>query len=244
MTTLKYRTQFLNNIKKTTTLILLLIFSLNIYSQDPNSAGAAIEGIITDFSNNIKIGETIIFENSATNQVYWAISDDTGKFSIKLPYQNNYIIKVKGFNDEQYYTDFSIPALEANQTELYFDIDIQIELPKLFTLNNVYFDTGKATLKPASYEELNNLYEYLSLKKTTIVEIAGHTDDIGSNELNMELSQNRANSVRNYLIRKGISSDRIIAKGYGETQPIAPNDSNENRAKNRRTEVRDCQTTN
>ncbi|MDD2385846.1 MAG: OmpA family protein [Bacteroidales bacterium] len=233
-----YRKSLINNLKIILVLIIIITFSPNAYAQKNNSEAATIEGIITDFNNNIKIGETIIFENSATNKVYMAVSKDNGKFSVKLPYQNEYTIKIKGFNDEQYYTNFSIPALEKNQTELYFDIDIQIELPKLFTLDNVYFDTGKSTLKPSSYEELNNLYKYLSLKKTTVVEIAGHTDDIGSDELNMTLSQNRANSVRNYLIKKGISPDRIIAKGYGETQPIAINDSDENRAKNRRTEVR------
>lgn len=226
------------NLKIILILILIIIFFPNVYAQNIVSEAASIDGVITDFSNNIKIGETIIFENTTTNKIYTAVSDDNGKFSIKLPYQNNYSIKIKGFNDEQYYTNFNIPALEKNQTELYFDIDIQIELPKLFTLDNVYFDTGKATLKPTSYEELNNLYKYLSLKKTTVVEIAGHTDDIGSDELNMTLSQNRAKSVRNYLIKKGISPNRIIAKGYGETQPIALNDSDENRAKNRRTEVR------
>lgn len=215
----------------------LLAFSM-VAQNETVEPGAEIEGVITDFSNNVKIGETIIFENKDENKIFTAISDDKGKFSVVLPYNKNYTIKIKGFNQEQYYTDFSIPALEPNQTGLYFNIDIQIELPKLFTLDNVYFDTGKATLKQASYKELNELFEYLTLKKTTIVEIAGHTDDVGSDESNLKLSQERAESVRNYLIGKGISANRIQAKGYGESSPIAPNDSDEGRAKNRRTEVR------
>jgi outer membrane protein OmpA-like peptidoglycan-associated protein len=219
--------------------ILLCLVSFSAFAQsDGDKDKASIEGVIKDFSDNIKIGETIIFENSATKKVFSAVSDDNGKFLVNLPYNQTYVIKIKGFNDEQYYTDFSIPALEPNQTGLYFNIDIQIELPKLFTLDNVYFDTGKATLKSASYEELNELYEYLVLKKTTVVEIAGHTDNVGSDELNMTLSQKRAESVRNYLINKGISGNRIVAKGYGETQSVAPNDSDDGRAKNRRTEVR------
>ncbi len=219
--------------------ILLCLASFSAFSQsDGDKDKASIEGVVKDFSNNIKIGETIIFENSATKKVFSAVSDDNGKFLVNLPYNQTYVIKIKGFNDEQYYTDFSIPALEPNQTGLYFNIDIQIELPKLFTLDNVYFDTGKATLKPASYEELNELYEYLVLKKTTVVEIAGHTDNVGSDELNMTLSQKRAESVRNYLISKGIDPSRIQAKGYGETQPVADNTITEGRASNRRTEVR------
>lgn len=200
--------------------------------------GAEIEGKVTDFNNNIKVGETIIFENTNSGKQINAISNDEGKFSIILPYEQKYVIKIKGFNEEKYYTEFEIPALQANQTGLYFNIDIQIEMPKLFTLDNVYFDTGKATLKPESYTELNELYDYLSLKKTTVVEIAGHTDDVGTDESNLKLSQDRAESVRNYLIKKGISANRIQAKGYGESSPIAPNESDEGRAKNRRTEVR------
>jgi outer membrane protein OmpA-like peptidoglycan-associated protein len=221
------------------TLIIIAALASSVLAQtEKDKSFAEIEGVITDFSNNVKVGEAIIFENKDTKKIYSAISDDKGKFSVELPYSSNFTIKIKGFNKEQYYTDFSIPALEPNQTGLYFNIDIQIELPKLFTLDNVYFDTGKATLKPASYTELNELYEYLSLKKTTVVEIAGHTDDVGSDEMNMDLSQKRAEAVRNYLINKGIAASRIVAKGYGETQPVAPNDSDEGRAKNRRTEVR------
>lgn len=219
--------------------LIAFLFAYSIKTQAQTvEPGAEIEGVITDFSNNVKIGEAIIFENKDDDKIFTAISDDKGKFSVVLPYNRDYTIKIKGFNQEQYYTDFSIPALEPNQTGLYFNIDIQIELPKLFTLDNVYFDTGKATLKQASYKELNELYEYLTLKKTTVVEIAGHTDDIGADESNLKLSQERAESVRNYLIGKGISANRIRAKGYGESSPIAPNNSDEGRAKNRRTEVR------
>lgn len=238
-----YIAEFLIKIYEMKKIVLVFIVALfSAYSGFAQAelveSGAEIEGVITDFSNNVKIGETIIFENKDDSKIFSAISDDKGKFSIVLPYNKNYTIKIKGFNQEQYYTDFSIPALEPNQTGLYFNIDIQIELPKLFTLDNVYFDTGKATLKQASYKELNELFEYLTLKKTTIVEIAGHTDDVGSDESNLKLSQERAESVRNYLIGKGISASRIQAKGYGETQPVAPNDNDEGRAKNRRTEVR------
>ncbi len=207
------------------------------FAQDTETY-AAIDGKITDFSNNIKIGETIIFENSQTKDIVSVISDDKGNFDVKLPYSQTYVIKIKGFNDDKYYTDFTIPELQENQTGLFFTIDIQIEMPKLFTLDNVYFDTGKATLKSESYPELNELFEYLSLKKTTIVEISGHTDDVGSDSDNLDLSQRRAETVRNYLIKKGIAADRIQARGYGETQPVAENTTAEGKAKNRRTEVR------
>jgi len=71
-----------------------------------------------------------------------------------------------------------------------------------------------------------------------VIEISGHTDDVGDDALNLELSQKRAESVRNYLIKNGIASNRVTAKGYGETQPIADNSTPEGKAKNRRTEVK------
>ena len=75
------------------------------------------------------------------------------------------------------------------------------------------------------------------MKKGMVIEIGGHTDNTGKHAINMKLSQARANTVRNYLIKKGISPDRVKAKGYGDTQPVAPNDTEEGRKQNRRTEV-------
>jgi outer membrane protein OmpA-like peptidoglycan-associated protein len=102
----------------------------------------------------------------------------------------------------------------------------------------VFFDSGKSTLKPESAKELNELVEYMGLKKTMVVEIAGHTDNAGNKDANQKLSEERANAVRDYLIKKGIAADRVIAKGYGDTQPIADNTTEAGKQKNRRTEVR------
>ena len=109
---------------------------------------------------------------------------------------------------------------------------------KHYILENVYFNTGSAVLKPESFTSLNNLVEVMKLKPTMVIEISGHTDDVGDDALNLELSQKRAESVRNYLIKNGIASNRVTAKGYGETQPIADNSTPEGKAKNRRTEVK------
>ncbi len=78
----------------------------------------------------------------------------------------------------------------------------------------------------------------MKLKPSLVIEISGHTDNTGTTEINMKLSQDRADAVRNYLIRKGISAERVTAKGYGDTEPVADNSTDEGKAKNRRTEVR------
>lgn len=106
------------------------------------------------------------------------------------------------------------------------------------TLNNVFFDFDKSDLKSESYIELDKLADLLLKNPKIKIEISGHTDAKGEEKYNLILSQKRAESVANYLIQKGIDKSRLIAKGYGETQPISPDDTEANKAKNRRTEVK------
>lgn len=106
------------------------------------------------------------------------------------------------------------------------------------TLNNVFFDFDKSELKSESFAELDKLVELLLKNPAVKMEIAGHTDSKGDKKYNLLLSQKRAESVMEYLLKKGIDKLRLTAKGYGDTQPVAPNDTEENQAKNRRTEVK------
>ncbi len=102
----------------------------------------------------------------------------------------------------------------------------------------VYFDFNSAKIKPQYYPEIEKFAKFLKKNPKIKVEIQGHTDSIGSDEYNLKLSQKRAEAVRDLLIKKyGISPDRLTAKGYGETKPIAPNSTPEGRAKNRRVEA-------
>jgi outer membrane protein OmpA-like peptidoglycan-associated protein len=105
-------------------------------------------------------------------------------------------------------------------------------------LSNVFFEIDSWELKKESVEELNNLTDLLTYNKDLIVEIGGYTDSTGTNEYNLVLSEKRALSVVNYLINKGISSDRLQHKGYGNTSPIGDNVTFEGRKLNRRTEVK------
>jgi OmpA-OmpF porin, OOP family len=106
---------------------------------------------------------------------------------------------------------------------------------------NILFDFDKADLKPASFPILDEVVEYLKNKPGVRMEIQGHTDGIGTAEYNMRLSGGRANSVKKYLVKNGISTDRLETKGFGLTKPIAPNDTAQNRARNRRVEFRPLQ---
>ncbi len=112
----------------------------------------------------------------------------------------------------------------------------EIEVGQTIELKNVFFEFNKAALLPDSYSELNRVADFLKENPSVEIELAGHTDNIGSDEYNLDLSERRAISVKEYLVAQGIADSRLRAKGYGETKPIAPNDYDWGREKNRRVE--------
>ncbi|MFW6198123.1 MAG: OmpA family protein, partial [Myxococcota bacterium] len=106
-----------------------------------------------------------------------------------------------------------------------------------FVLEEIQFDTGKATLREGSYARLDEVAEYMTHKKSARIEVSGHTDNVGKPAANKTLSRKRAQAVRKYLISQGIAGSRIKAVGYGAERPIASNDTEKGRQKNRRIEV-------
>ena len=105
-------------------------------------------------------------------------------------------------------------------------------------LKNIFFDFNKYELKPESQIELDRLVQLLNENATVKIQIEGHTDNIGKAADNVKLSQNRARAVVNYLTKKGIATNRLIAKGFGASKPVTENKSEEGRAQNRRTELK------
>lgn len=183
--------------------------------------------------------EIVVFRSSANSREYQGLSDSVGRFSLRLPAGAKYEIFILGFNDSTSYNVLDIPALKENQFYRNpFKVDIQFEAPKSFVLDNCTFETGKADLKVEAYKVLDELVEFLKRKDDERIEIGGHTDNVGKAEANMTLSTNRAKAVMAYLITKGIAPERLTAKGYGLTQPVAENDTVEGRSLNRRTEVK------
>lgn len=109
--------------------------------------------------------------------------------------------------------------------------------PKKLVLEGVNFDNNKATLRPEAITVLDQAAVSLKEWGSVNVEVAGHTDNVLSDAYNLKLSQRRAEAVREYLITKGVAADRLTAKGYGESKPVAGNDTDEDRYKNRRVEL-------
>ncbi len=111
------------------------------------------------------------------------------------------------------------------------------EVEAVIELEGVHFDFDKATLRPEAKVILNEAAALLGKHEKVVVEVAGHTDSVGSEKYNQGLSERRANSVRDYLVEKGVKASRLSAKGYGELRPIASNDTEEGRQENRRVEL-------
>jgi len=213
---------------------LFLFIAFSSYSQN-TTHHSVLNVTITDFEKNVSPGDKIFFVSKKTGKIYSEISDKDGKFKITLPNGSEYQIKIKSFDQDMNYT--AVDIAEADY-DMEFDIGISYELPKIYTLKDVHFDTNKATLKSSSFQSLDELAEFMKHKTTLKIELAGHTDSDGEEAMNLDLSQRRAETVRNYLTKKGVAPNRLTAKGYGETQPIETNSTPEGKSLNRRTEVR------
>lgn len=184
------------------------------------------------------IKANIIFEDLTSHEEAGVASSDpsTGSFRITLADGKHYGIRAeaKGFLSVNENMELA-PITEY--TEVKKDLYLMpIEEGESILLNNVFFEQGKPILKPQSFPELDRLAKILEENPTIRIEIQGHTDNVGNKLALQELSENRVMAVREYLINKGIKKDRITGKGFGPNKPIAPNDTEENRQRNRRVE--------
>lgn len=166
-----------------------------------------------------------------------ATSDpETGEFMVVIPTSQQYALNASSIGYLFFSEGFNFTT-EADA--LYFDVPLQpIEIGKKVVLKNIFFETAKYNLMPESEAELTKLVQFLEKNKALKVEIGGHTDNVGTQAYNQDLSENRAKSVYTYLIEKGIDASRLSYKGYNFSEPIAPNTTEEGRAQNRRTEFK------
>ena len=182
-----------------------------------------------------------------TKQELFIKNDSTsdGNYWFQLEPEREYIIKVEDFNREEKSLSFNTLGINRSDT-IVLDAIIVNTIPKEpIIVKNIYYEFGMSKLTKVAEKTIDNtIYTLMKTYPSIIVEISSHTDSVSSEEFNIRLSQDRAQSVVNYLISKGIERERLVAKGYGESTPIAPNtnpdgtDNPEGRAMNRRTEFK------
>jgi len=190
---------------------------------------------------------SLFMKDKNTGKDLFIKTDSTrnGNYFFNLEQGIDYYITVKDFNRVEKRIDFTTKPITSSDT-LVLDAIIVNTIPNQpFVVNNIYYEFGLARLTDKAKTTIDNtIYSLMTKYPQIIVEIRSHTDSVASDEFNMKLSQDRAQSVVDYLIEKGISRDRLVATGFGEAFPIAPNtnpdgtDNPDGRAKNRRTEFR------
>ncbi|MBS1742167.1 MAG: PD40 domain-containing protein [Bacteroidetes bacterium] len=164
-------------------------------------------------------------------------TDEEGNYLVTLPEGKDYVFNVNRKGYLFYSDNFS---LLKNLADSFFVVDIPlqpIEAGAAIVLKNIFFDNNKSALKPASLIELDKVVGLLTDNPKLTIQISGHTDNVGKEADNLTLSLNRAKSVTNYIISKGIDAKRITSKGFGAAKPVAGNETEEGKAMNRRTEL-------
>ena len=199
-----------------------------------------VKGLVADAKTKEPLESAVeILDLQNERSVYQDYSsEDKGDFLATLTSGKNYGLNISRPGYLFYSENFSLIGRETNDP---FNISVllePIEVGNKVVLKNIFFDTNKFEIKPESKAELQKLMEFLALNPTLKIEISGHTDNVGNDQLNETLSQNRAKAVYDDLVKVGVPQARLVFKGYGKTQPIAPNDNEENRSKNRRTEFK------
>src|SRR3990170_793941 len=165
-------------------------------------------------------------------------TDEQGNYLITLPVGKDYAFNVNRKGYLFYSENFSL-SKQSIDSVFQKNIPLQpLEANAYVVLNNIFFDVNKSGIKTESQVELDKIVQLLNDNPTVKIQISGHTDNVGKPSENLTLSNNRAKTVVSYLINKRISPQRLSYKGFGETQPIADNKTEEGRAKNRRTEMK------
>ncbi len=198
------------------------------------------KGVVIDHDTFEPIGADMEIIDNDKNEIITTIKSNSlsGKFLVSLPAGKNYGIAVKREGYLFYSENFNMP-----DTTAYNVIDKNIPLQKLYvgnkiTLKNIFYDNGKATLRNESVSEFDQLINLMKLNPTIKIEIDSYTDSEGTDEFNLTLSQARAQAVLDFLFSNGISKERMVAKGFGESYPLSSNDTEEGKQLNRRTEFK------
>lgn len=199
-----------------------------------------LKGLVRDEKSQKPLESTIELIDNVKNVVLASFPSNasTGKYLVTLPSGKNYGIAVKSKGYLFHSENIDLPEAAEFQ-EFNLDIDLKkIDIGSTVVLNNIFFDFNATTIKSESVNELERLVRLIKENPTIKIEIGSHTDDIGSEDYNEMLSENRSKSVVQYLINHGVTASKLSAKGYGEQKPISTNNTEAGRQINRRTEFK------
>ncbi len=178
------------------------------------------------------------YEPSTGERKAVVVSDTAGSYTVSLPEPQAYAIEINA-SGYLYYLDILDYSNMSGDEKIPQDFFLnRVEVGTKVVLDHVFFQTGKAILRPESEDALNQVLRFLENNPSMRLEISGHTDNTGSLRINQKLSRDRAGAVVNYLVGKGIPQSMLESKGYADTQPVADNNTSEGRTQNRRVEFK------
>lgn len=205
--------------------------------QPDNHLQVAVKGRVFNVRNKKPLfAEVHLLSGDGENVL--ALSDAIeGHYELPVSHDGTYTLQVKARGFISYEEEIDIKVFE--QQDVYLDVFLTpIEVGQVFALNKLYFHQGKPELLNASFPELQKLVQVLQENPGMVIELAGHTDRLGNRDLNKELSFDRVENIKGHLVEAGIDRARIETIGYGSAHPVAPSDTEENRRKNRRVEIK------
>lgn len=199
-----------------------------------------VKGTVRDYDRTKLLTSKVSINDNLTDEAIQIVNtnEEDGSFVVMIPSGRNYAMTVTSDGYMMHTENFDIPS-----TTGYQEVEKEIRLLPMdpgskIVLNNVFFDSDRSELRPESYGELNRLAEVFSLYPNLVIEVSGHTDNQGARMHNVQLSDRRANAVRDYLISIGVGEQQVVAKGYGPDQPRDTNATAEGRQNNRRVEAK------
>lgn len=215
------------------------LYSFELYEAARPTMVTYVKGSV--FASDTKKPVVAKFEliDLETNKVVVESSSNSekGEFLVSLPVNKNYALNVSKEGYLFYSENFSLKDIKDITKPYQLNVGLQpVKAGEKVVLKNIFFETNSFQLKGESTAELQKLLGLMQKNKNLKIEIGGHTDNVGDDKSNQLLSENRAKSVYEYLTANGILAERLSYKGFGETAPIATNDTEEGRAENRRTE--------
>ncbi len=204
----------------------------------PTRTEAAMKLFVVDKDKGPVKGIVIFLTGPDKTKYYAEPTDSAGYAEVLVPVGKTYDITYLSLGRHEIAA--TVPVADEPSQSVKLTLRYKREVaPKPLVLDGVNFDTAKATIRPESYSHLDAVVDFMVHKKDARVEISGHTDNVGNAQANKTLSEKRAQACRNYLVSKGIDKKRLDAVGFGDEHPIAPNDSDEGRQKNRRIEAKE-----
>ncbi|MEN6501201.1 MAG: OmpA family protein [Tenuifilaceae bacterium] len=216
------------------------IYTFELYPEIQPIPSSYVTGTIRDYTTLKPVEAHIsLIDLQSKRETMNSYSSVTGGFMVCLPSDNSYALFAQAPGYLFYSENFNLKGLYSFDKPYHLDVLLKpVRQGEVTIMRNVFFETDSYELLPESTVELDRVVETLSQNPTIKVEIGGHTDNQGAPDYNQKLSERRAKSVVDYLLSKSVSPERVSWKGYGESQPVAPNSSPEGRAMNRRTELK------